>query len=284
MLKCSPYKENGINENMNILKRYISLPNRKYDYCIVSDCPELIRTLELLYAGFLKYEAVQKYMELQIYQIGNEEYQVSFNGKTDVQNDPIRFVKNILFENPYFDESILALHGAAIGTGEMASLFLGRTCAGKTTLTAYLVNKGFKYITEDCILINYADKLVNPCPLPLHLRDGGKDVLLKNNIAPEYRYINFSSIKRYTFMPQNVETRPTPIGAIYFITRDENRNRVCSLKTEDAFIRLIKSPITWYPLRTPYIQAFKKISSLPCYQLEYSSFSFVEEIMNLHYT
>lgn len=264
---------------MKKLKRYLSLPNRKYDYCIVSDCLELIRILEMLYTGFLKYEAVRKCMELQVYQIGNEEYRVSFGGKTDVQNDPIRFVNNILFENPFFDESILALHGAAIGTGEVASLFLGPTGAGKTTLTAYLVSNGFNYITEDCILINYEDKLVNPCPLPLHLRDGGTEVLFVNNVVLKCQYVDYFSMKRYIFMPQNVKTIPTPIGAIFFITRDEKRNRVCSMKTEDAFISLIKSTITQYPLRTPYIQAFKKISSLPCYRLEYSSFSFVKEMI-----
>lgn len=66
----------------------------------------------------------------------------------------------------------------------------GSTGAGKTTLTAYLVSRGFRYITEDCILINYADELVNPCPLPLHLRDGGAKVLSENNIVLNYQYVD----------------------------------------------------------------------------------------------
>ncbi len=266
-------------KNAGTIKKYLSLPDRKYDYCIVTDCPELMDTLELLYGGFLGNGAGRDCMELRVYRIGREEYQVFFEGITDVQNDPIRFINNTLFENPFFNEDILALHGAAISGGSAAALFLGPTGAGKTTLTAYLVSRGFRYITEDCILINYADELVNPCPLPLHLRDGGAKVLSGNNIVLNYQYVDYFSLKRYIFTPPNVETGPMPIGAVYFINRDENRNRVYPLKTEEAFIRLIKSPITRYPLRTPYIQALKKIASQPCYQLEYTRLSFVEEIV-----
>lgn len=39
-------------KNARTLKKYLLLPDRKYDYCIVTDCPELMETLELLYGGF----------------------------------------------------------------------------------------------------------------------------------------------------------------------------------------------------------------------------------------
>lgn len=269
-------------KNNRTIRKYLSLPDRKYDYCIVTDCPELMDTIEVLYRGYLRNEAERACTELQVYRIGREEYQVMFEGKTDVQNDPIRFVNNTLFENPFFNEDILALHGAAIRVGSEAVLFLGPTGAGKTTLTAYLVSRGFRYITEDCILINYANELVNPSPLPLHLRDGGVDVLSGNNIVLNYQYVDYYSLKRYIFIPPNVERSPMPIGAVYFINRqDENINRVYPLKTEDAFIRLIKSQFTRYPLKSPYIQMIKKIASRPCYQLEYTRMSFVDDIVGL---
>lgn len=264
---------------MEMMKRYLSMPGRKYDYCIVTDCPDLINVLEICYCGLIKCEPVRECVDLYVYQISEGEYKGSFHGKTSIYKDPIRFVKGILFEYPFFTEDILALHGSAIAVNNKAFLFLGSTGKGKTTLAAYLVISGYKYITEDCILADYRKGTIAPCLRPFHLREGGMKVLEQNNISLEYRHVDYFSFNKYVYMPQNVATLPTQIGGIFFIERSEERNAVYPISPEDAFFRLIKSTITQYPLRSPYIQGFKKLSKVPCFKVEYADFSFVKEVV-----
>ncbi|MCI9436089.1 MAG: hypothetical protein HFH85_02785 [Lachnospiraceae bacterium] len=257
-------------------KRFLSMPNRRYDYCIVTNFFEIIKVLEIIYYGFLKHDPVRQIVEVGIYQVNEDKYKAFFRGKVEEIKDPISFVNNIIFENPFFEENILAMHGAVVEVLGKAYLFLGETEAGKTTLASYLINKGFNYMAEDCILIDYEQDVVNPYPNPLYLRNGGVEILENNGVFVPLRYVDYFSFKRYIYIPQNCQNVPQQIGSIFFIKRSMNRNKVSAIKAEDAFFRLIKSTIIQYSLRHPYIREFKRLSTLPCYILEYADLSFVK--------
>lgn len=277
------YRGNGISEKVKKIEkivRYLSMPNRKYDYCIETNCRELVRVLDIIYGGFSQRLTARNSVKMEIQQIKKEEYVVSFDGVTQIQRDPLCFVNNTLFAHPYFDEDILALHGAAVERDRKAFLFLGSTGSGKTTLTAYLTSSGLKYITEDCILIDFKQGVVNPNLNPLHLREGGLEILRQNHVFLKCQYVDYFYFRRYVHMPQNIEKMPIPLGGIFFITRNEHRNTVLPISAEDAFFRLMKAPITPYPLRKPYVQAFKRLSSFSCFNLEYADLSFVKEVMD----
>lgn len=144
-------------------------------------------------------------------------------------------------------------------------------------MTAYLINKGFNYMAEDCILIDYEQDVVNPYRNPLYLRTGGVDIMERNDVLVPLYYVDYFSFQRYIYIPSNCQNVPQQIGGIFFIKRSMNRNRVSTIKAEDAFFRLIKSTITQYPLRHPYIRGLKSLSTLPCYILEYADLSFVKK-------
>ena len=90
------------------------MPNRKYDYCIETNCWELVRVLDIIYGGFSQRKPAKNSVKMEIRQVKKEEYIVSFDGVTQIQRDPLCFVNNTVFAHPYFDEDILALHGAAV--------------------------------------------------------------------------------------------------------------------------------------------------------------------------
>ena len=48
-------------------KRFLSMPNRRYDYCIVTNFFEIIKVLEIIYYGFLKHDPVRQIVEVGIY-------------------------------------------------------------------------------------------------------------------------------------------------------------------------------------------------------------------------
>ena len=68
------------------------------------------------------------------------------------------------------------LHGAAVEYKGLACLFLDPSNIEKT-LCAYLINIGFGYITEDCILLGRENLFVYACMTPLHIWDGKMNAL-----------------------------------------------------------------------------------------------------------
>ena len=75
----------------------------------------------------------------------------------------MRIFDQYLFDNNRYDNSVLALHGAAVEYGGRAYLFLASSTAGKTTLCAYLLSLGFGFVTEDCILVDRSTFDIHPC-------------------------------------------------------------------------------------------------------------------------
>jgi hypothetical protein len=71
----------------------------------------------------------------------------------------------------------LLLHAAAVSHGERCILLPGKTGAGKSTLTAWLVARGYQYLTDELVYIPAGTTTVVPFPRPLNIRAGGLDAL-----------------------------------------------------------------------------------------------------------
>ena len=106
-----------------------------------------------------------------------EKFDITFNRKTFPTIKPLKAIQSILFESTKYDESIFAMHGAAVEHNGEAYLFLAPTNSGKTTLTTYLTMRGFSYITDDCILMDRSNFTVYPHANPIHLRSDGFGIL-----------------------------------------------------------------------------------------------------------
>ena len=71
----------------------------------------------------------------------------------------------------------LVFHAAAVGWKDRCILLPGQTGAGKTTLTAWLVNRGFSYLTDELVYIASGSTRVQALTRPLHVKAGGLAVL-----------------------------------------------------------------------------------------------------------
>ncbi len=174
----------------------------------------------------------------------------------------------------------LALHGAAIAHNSRAHLFLAPTTAGKTTLTSHLVARGFDYITDDCILLDWDNFTVYPNITPLHLREGSLNVLKRYDaLPPSLEFIDDPAYPRYTYTPANCITGPLPLGTIYFIIRTEDENRLEEMSGTEKMKALLKSPIQEYPLNSDYLRTIARLSRFPCYRLFYNDMDYVAEVI-----
>lgn len=58
-----------------------------------------------------------------------------------------------------FQKNILAIHGAVVANKDKASIIIGDSGSGKSTISMYLQNKGYGFLSDDIARIFYVDKL-----------------------------------------------------------------------------------------------------------------------------
>jgi hypothetical protein len=63
----------------------------------------------------------------------------------------------------------LAIHGGAVSYGDIGILLAGESGSGKSTLTAAMVAEGCDYLTDEAVVIDWADLKMNPYAKPLSL-------------------------------------------------------------------------------------------------------------------
>ncbi len=210
-------------------------------------------------------------------------FTVGFRGQSVETDDPLQEIDRLHFENVVYDPRILALHGAAVEHDGRAHLFLASTTSGKTTLAAFLTAaKGCGYITDDCILLMRDTFAVQPCGTPVHLREGGLEVLRRCSCEPEApQLLDTPTIRRYVYAPSHCIDEPVPLGAVYFIRRVDTpeQNARISLSANEKMTRLLKSPITDYPLSPAYLRTVAALAGKPCCDLLYGDMEYVWEVM-----
>ena len=77
----------------------------------------------------------------------------------------------------------LVFHAAAVRWKDRCLLLPGKTGAGKTTLTAWLVSRGFSYLTDELVYIAHGSKRVHALTRPLNVKAGGMAVLQPLGLA-----------------------------------------------------------------------------------------------------
>lgn len=162
---------------------HIARPHQTVFSLLLAD-DSLVSMLSLQYGRYF-HPADRKTADFITITHTDQTYTLRYQEKIWHSPHPLEELSEILFYNTVYDDSVFALHGAAVEYHGKAIVFLGATTTGKTTLTAYLTQNGFGYLTDDCVLIDRSDLTVHPVTTPIHLREGGLRVLEKLGCAPE---------------------------------------------------------------------------------------------------
>jgi hypothetical protein len=210
----------------------------------------------------------------------NGEYFIRTPWGTLETSSPLQEITNILYANTTFDSSVFAFHGSSIAYNKRAIVFLAKTNTGKSTLVSYLTNKGLKYITDDCVIINRTNLMVYPYTTPLHLRAGGVQILRQNHIElPKMCLMEDCSIKRYVYMPRESVADSIQLGDLFFIIRTLTDNRVDEMKMSEKIIKLMESASTKYKITSDYISFIAMLSKRPIRKIYYSDMQYVYEVI-----
>lgn len=256
----------------------IDLPYQS-SFEIVTNDQMIITDLEKYYMDYAKTISNQCDRIITVNNRANE-YEIKFEDKIISTTNPLQIIHNIIFENRKFDNNVIVLHGAAIEHNKKAVIFLAPTTGGKTTLVSFLSQNGYRYITDDSVIIGINDFLVYPLSLPIHLREGGMEILGQYNVKPTmYDVVGQGEIKRYTYLPDNVADNPLPIDCIYFLNRNLSLNHVTQITGPDAIFNLCKSFAVPYDMTLKQIKFINSLSQNKCYIIDYSDMNYVLKLL-----
>ncbi len=252
------------------MKILINLPFHEDKYTVSTHCDEIILDLQHTFGRYCtEYHGETEYV---ITRSGSA-YTVTWGEERCETDDPLRLLHNRMFTNKRITQGIFALHAGGVEWGGKAYIFCAATTTGKTTLTAYLTQQGLGYISDDCVFVDQSSLAVYPCHTPIHLREGGYDVLQKLGAEPK------SSVKvndRFVYTPDRLSPKSMELGGIFFIERTESENTLSSLEKVDAMRRLMLSPITVYPMGKDYITFLNRLTPY-CRSMRYCDMKYVWE-------
>ena len=77
----------------------------------------------------------------------------------------------------------LIIHSAIVAKGEHALILPGKPGAGKSTLCAALINRGWRLLSDEMALVKPNSNIVTPIPRPVSLKNESIEVI--QNFAPE---------------------------------------------------------------------------------------------------
>lgn len=258
--------------------KYISRPYHKPNIKIISNCNDVIAMLSLQYRKYISDIECNQYITIQITE-SNENYIISHDDNEITTDYPLDSVIEIIADCTTYYSNILPLHGASVERNGIAYAFLASTTSGKTTLTSYLINNGYNYITDDSILLDKDTKVIYPYNCPISLRKGGLDVLNKCGIYPNVApLINRQIESRYIYNPDNVVVKPVPLEQIYFIKLGSH-NEISNMSVSDIMMTLMKSPMMPLDMSVEYIKLLSEISKQYGKRLIYKDMDFVLKVL-----
>ena len=258
---------------------YVDAPFQS-SFSISTNCDRIKNIMYLQYGSYVTQLPCLVDFSFSIFFDGNM-YMLTTPKDSHYTKNPVYEMECYLFENKSYSSEFLALHGAAVEWKNKAYLFLAPSLAGKTTLACHLVNQGFGYITEDCILLRKSDLHVLPYTTPIQLRQGSLKVLTQHKSCPEDLKIleDPSGKKRYVFFPNNCINKPLPLSTIYFIQRTEGEDCHIKLKAGEGMLALIHSSITNYEFSTDYLRTLSQLAQDNCFRLCYASMDYVKNLI-----
>ena len=156
----------------------------------------------------------------------------------------VSYIESFLLKQAVVEEGYVMLHGGAIEKNNKAYILLADSFGGKSTATAYLCMKNFRYITDDRVIINTESRTILPYPKTIMLRPGTR-ALLQNeydiNIPVEsYRY---RGIERDFYLPTQICTESPKVKNICVLSRYHCPNdfRVEYIEKENRIKYLLRS-------------------------------------------
>jgi hypothetical protein len=175
------------------------------------------------------------------------------------------------------DISLLAknyclIHGGSVSWKNKGLIFQGISGNGKTTLTIKLTKKGFKFLSDEVVCLNFDKDLIAPFFRKLNLNDESRCLLG----LPAWENIGTRLIKRgemewaldiEDIIPASLSD-PVPPSYLLFLKGFAEKPRLEDISSSNAIFELLKFSIS--PINDPASMIFRLsplLNKMKCYNL-----------------
>jgi hypothetical protein len=179
------------------------------------------------------------------------------------------------------------IHAGVVGTGERCVLLPAAPGSGKSSLTAALVHKGFRYFSDEVALIERGSFLVPPMPMALCVKSTGWDVIARYH--PEIGALDThermdGKVVRYVPPPAGaIQQTPALVSHIIFPRYDKDAaSELKPIARSDALRRLMVECLALRQRLTPVNigEFINWIAGIDCYILTFSSLDEASELVS----
>ncbi|MFK5893189.1 MAG: HprK-related kinase A [Pseudomonadota bacterium] len=182
----------------------------------------------------------------------------------------------------------LITHAGAIEKNGKVIVMPAEPGSGKSTLTAAMVNSGWRLFSDELALISIADELVYPITRPINLKNSSIDIIdqfadnaVFSSIANDTHKGTVALLKPPTESVQRMH-EAAPLHCVVFPKYVANAQAtLTAVDTMDCFQQLIHHSFNYHILG---LDGFNLIASLmnkvKCYQFEYSDFEQAKILLN----
>lgn len=139
----------------------------------------------------------------------------------------------------YSLQQMLALHGSAIEIGDKAVAFLAVSRSGKSTLAASFASNGFRFLTDDGLLLEKPDEdyVIRPSHPSIRLWADSCKAMARKSSRPEPA-IDYSTKARFLADEHFVFCdEPRPLAHVYFLGDGSSKDvSITPVSSQQAFI------------------------------------------------
>ncbi|MBX3014047.1 MAG: hypothetical protein KF832_21180 [Caldilineaceae bacterium] len=178
----------------------------------------------------------------------------------------------------------LLLHAAAVALHNQSIIFVGASGTGKSTLTAWLLSKGFTYLTDELVFIANDTVNVATLPRPLNLKKASRSILHKLiNYNDSQKVMTTNSIDLVS--PLLLQSKlPQYLGQLKMIVfpkyQVEGNCRYKQLSTAQTGFRLMQQLLNARNLaQHGFSQVVQLAKMVTAYEVQYTRFEELEPIL-----
>lgn len=250
---------------------------------VQTNCQEVDRIILMLFGGFIddriKITHRKKHLNVTISK-HNSGYIMSGNGKTytikDIQSVGFYLyavIDKLIEANMKSNYSVF--HGGVVALDGKAFGIIAPTKAGKSTLIAYLSQRGYTYCADDYIFVNNETDVVSKMPLPISLRDID---ILGDAIKEECALSGYNELRGennyYVMFPDSGNNNCQLEGFVFISRSGFNDFRIMS--KGDAYKELLFNLKKAINLEKEHKSINNLVNHINSYKLSYKDFGFVD--------
>jgi hypothetical protein len=172
----------------------------------------------------------------------------------------------------------LYIHAGVVGTGESCVLLPAAPGSGKSSLTAALTHKGFRYFSDEVALIDASTFHVAPMPFALCIKEPGWDLIGRyfpqlSDVLVHWRQ-DGKVVRYFPPPPGTVQKARAPVSHMVFPRYCEgSRTEMRSIPRSEALGRLMEECLALRQRlnRENVTKLLRWMAGIDCYALTFSS-------------